>query len=47
MNISTKPQGQMVRDEDDLLNLGLRRSNYCKAQVEEFLKYQDPRWRSS
>jgi hypothetical protein len=28
-------------DEDDLLDLGLGRSIYSKAQVEEFLKFQD------
>jgi uncharacterized protein (DUF2237 family) len=28
-------------DEDDLLDLDLGWSIYCKAQVEEFLKFQD------
>jgi hypothetical protein len=31
----------LVIEEEDVLDLGLERSIYCKAQVEEFLKFQD------
>jgi hypothetical protein len=34
------PHG-LVIEEEDVLDLGLERSIYFKAQVEEFLKFQD------
>jgi Trm5-related predicted tRNA methylase len=35
------PVNPVQIEKEDMLDLGLRRSIYSKAQVEEFLKFQD------
>ncbi len=40
--LGTCQWGVVQIDDDDLLDLGLGQSIYSKAQLEEFLKFQDP-----